>query len=196
MHLRNFCQTIHSALLQTFYRSNWIWKVNGWLQFRKYPTLRCTKISQREISCLLIETFQIIPNFTVLNPVFSFPSLILLKPWTLTSKKGTITARNVSRPNQKDETYLANERCGVALFTKVSGQFYRSNVGNEFGVMFRGKGPHEPEFVHDILRIHSLLIYTHLIDSNMVGETKIPLLRWFPFFQSWKATTLKQLDSK
>ena len=36
MHLHNYFQTIHSALLQNFRRSNWTWKVNGRLQFRKY----------------------------------------------------------------------------------------------------------------------------------------------------------------
>ena len=31
--LHNYFQTKHSALLKSFYQSNWIWKVNGTLQF-------------------------------------------------------------------------------------------------------------------------------------------------------------------
>ena len=47
--------------------------------------------------------------------------------------------------------------------------------------MLRGKGPHKPEFAYDIVHIHSLKIYTDLIEYNIVGDTKAPLLRCFPF---------------
>ena len=47
--------------------------------------------------------------------------------------------------------------------------------------MLRGKGPHIPEFVYGIVRIHSLMIYTDLIEYNIVGDTKAPLLRCFLF---------------
>ena len=54
--------------------------------------------------------------------------------------------------------------------------------------MIRGKGPHEPDFAYDIVRIHSLMIYNNLIEYNIVGDTKAPLLRFFPFFeaQGWR----------
>ena len=45
----------------------------------------------------------------------------------------------------------------------------------------RGKGPHKAEFAYDIVRIHSLMIYTDLIEYNIVGDTKAPLLRCFLF---------------
>ena len=60
-------------------------------------------------------------------------------------------------------------------------------VMNKFGVMLRGKGPHKPEFAYDIVRIHSLMIYTDLIEYNIVGDTKSPLLRCFPFFSKHKS---------
>ena len=44
-----------------------------------------------------------------------------------------------------------------------------------------GKGPHEPEFAYDIVRIHSLMIYINLVEYNIVGDTKTPLLRCVPF---------------
>ena len=32
------------------------------------------------------------------------------------------------------------------------GHIFGSNVGNVFGVMMRGKGPHKPELAYDIVR--------------------------------------------
>ena len=45
----------------------------------------------------------------------------------------------------------------------------------------KGKGPHEPEFAYDIASIKSLMIYSDLVEYNIVGDTKAPLLRCFPF---------------
>ena len=87
----------------------------------------------------------------------------------------------VSRKTQKVEIYLANERSGLALFSTDLEHFFGSNVGYEFGVMLRGKGPHKPNFANYIVRIHSLMIYTDLIECNIVGDTKAPLLRCFLF---------------
>ena len=69
------------------------------------------------------------------------------------------------------------------------GHIFVSKVGNEFGVMLRGMGPHKPEFAYDIVRIHSLTIYTDMIEYNNVGDTKAPLLRCFSFYceaQVWR----------
>ena len=97
MHLRNFFQPIHWALLQIFYQRNWIWKGSGRLQFRKYPTHQCTKVSRRENFCFLTGTFQSRQNSFIWNLVFTLPLRILLKPWTLSFKKDTITAKTVSQ---------------------------------------------------------------------------------------------------
>ena len=70
----------------------------------------------------------------------------------------------VSRRTLKVEIYLANEGSGLAFFSTDLGQIFGSNVGNEFGVMLRGKGPHKPEFAYDIVCINSLMIYTDLIE--------------------------------
>ena len=32
------------------------------------------------------------------------------------------------------------------------------------------KGPHEPKFAYDIVRIHSLMIYSDLVEYNIVGH--------------------------
>ena len=76
----------------------------------------------------------------------------------------------VSRRMQKVENYLANERSGPAFFTTDLGKIFGSNVGNELGVMLRGRRPHKPELAHDIVSIHSLMIHTDLIEYNIVGD--------------------------
>ena len=96
----------------------------------------------------------------------------------------------VSRRTQKVEIYLANEGSGLAFFRTDLGHIFGSNVGNEFGVMLRGKGPHKPQFAYDIVRIHSLMIYTDLIEYNIVGDRQAPLLRCFLFFRSSSLETL------
>ena len=93
----------------------------------------------------------------------------------------------VSRKTQKVEIYLANEASGLAFFSTDLGHIFGSNVGNEIGVMLRGKGPPKPDFAYDIVRIHSLMIYTDLIEYNIVSFTKAPLLRCFPFFSKLKS---------
>ena len=52
----------------------------------------------------------------------------------------------VSRRTLKVEIYLANEGSGPAFLSTDLGHIFGCNVGNELGVMLRGKGPHKPEF--------------------------------------------------
>ena len=93
----------------------------------------------------------------------------------------------VSRRTQKVEIYLSNDGSGLAFVSTDLGHIFGGNVGNEFGVMLRGKGPHKPEFAYDIVRIHSLMINTDLIEYNIVSDTKAPLLRCFPFISKLKS---------
>ena len=78
----------------------------------------------------------------------------------------------VSRRTLKVEIYLANEASGLGFCSTDLGHVFGSSVANEFGVMLRGNGPHKPEFAYDIVRIHSLMIYTDLIEYNIVADTK------------------------
>ena len=66
------------------------------------------------------------------------------------------------------------------------GHIFGNNVGSEFGVLMIGKGPHEPEFGYDIVRVHSLMIYSDLVEKNIVGDTTAPLLRCFHFISKLK----------
>ena len=92
----------------------------------------------------------------------------------------------VSRKTQKNVTMLANDTSGLAFCSTDLGHIFGNNVGKEFGVLMIGKGPHEPEFAYDIVRIHSLMIYSDKEEYNIVGDTKAPLLRCFPFISKLK----------
>ena len=94
---------------------------------------------------------------------------------------GTCITVKVSRRTQKVVSMLANDTSGLAFCSTDLSHIFGNNVGNEFGVLMIGKGPHEPKFAYDIVRIHSLMTYSDLVEYNIVGDTKAPLLRCFPF---------------
>ena len=96
----------------------------------------------------------------------------------------------ISRKTQKVEIYLANEGSGLASFSWDLGSILGSNFADDFGVIWRGKGPHKPKFAYDIVRIHSLMIYTDLTEYNIFGDTKNPLLCCFLFIPKLKPETL------
>ena len=64
----------------------------------------------------------------------------------------------VSQRTQKVVNLLAKDTSGLAFCSTDLGHIFGNNVGNEFGVVMIGKGPHEPEFAYDFVRIHSLMI--------------------------------------
>ena len=77
---------------------------------------------------------------------------------------------------------LANDTSGLVFCSTDSG----NNVGNEYGVLMIGNGPHEPEFAYGLVYILSLMLYTNLVEYNIVGDTKTPLLRCFPLISKLK----------
>ena len=96
----------------------------------------------------------------------------------------------VSRRTQKNVIMLANDSSGLAFCSTDLGHIFGNNVGNEFEVLMIGKGPHEPEFAYDIVRIHSLMSYSDIVEYNIVGDTKAPLLRCFPFISKLKGVDI------
>ena len=57
---------------------------------------------------------------------------------------------------------------------------------NQTGVMIKGKGPHYTQYSYDIITIHSLMIFSDIIEFNIVGDTKTPLLRCILFISKVK----------
>ena len=99
---------------------------------------------------------------------------------TLTQERNnrneTCITGKVFRRTQKLVIMLANVSSGLAFCSTDLCHFFANNVGNEFAVLMIEKGPHEPEFAYDIVRIHSLMIYSDIVDYNIVGDTNAPLL--------------------
>ena len=58
---------------------------------------------------------------------------------------------------------------------------------NQTGVIMKGKGPHYLQYSYDNIRIHSLMIYSDIIEYNKVGDTKTPLLCCIPFISKVKS---------
>ena len=145
MHLQGYFQTIHSVLLQTFCRSNWIWKVKGRLQFRNCLTHQYTKMSLRESSCCLLKKIQ--SRFYYLEPclypsITDFAQVINILIQGRHNQSGSFLTIKVSRKMQKVEIYVANDVSGFAFFSTDLGHIFGSNVGNEFEVMLRTNGHH------------------------------------------------------
>ena len=93
---------------------------------------------------------------------------------------------NVSRRSQKVVIILAIDTSGLAFCSTNLGHIFGKSVGNQFGVLMKGKGPHEPQFAYDNVRIHSLMIYSDLVEYTIVDNIKAPLLRCFPFISKLK----------
>ena len=106
----------------------------------------------------------------------------------------------VSRRSQKVVFILANDTSGIAFCSADLGDIFGNIVGNEFVVLIKRKGPHEPEFAYDIVRIHSLMIYSNLVEYSIVGDTKAPLLRCFSLYlkakgwRHYKNSTVHELS--
>ena len=49
-----------------------------------------------------------------------------------------------------------------------------------------GAGKHFPKFPYDIVRIHTLMIYSDIIEYTIVSDTKAALLRCIPFISKVK----------
>ena len=90
----------------------------------------------------------------------------------------------VSRMSQKVVIILANDTSGGAFCSTDLSHIFGNNVGNQFEVLMKGKGPHEAQFAYDIVRIHSLMIYSDLVEYSIAGDTRAPLLRLFSLSQS------------
>ena len=101
--------------------------------------------------------------------------------------RDTCITIKVSRVMQIVKVYLANEESNLAIFSTDLGHIFGGDVRSDSGILMRGKEPHEPTFAYDIVRIHSLMIYTDIVEYNIVGDTKAPLLRCFPFISKLKS---------
>ena len=96
----------------------------------------------------------------------------------------------VNMVTQKIEVYLANEESSLTICSTDLGHIFGGDVRNDLGILIREKGLHQPTFAQDIVRIHSLMIYTDIVEYNIVGDTKAPFHRCFPFFSKLNSDDL------
>ena len=73
----------------------------------------------------------------------------------------------IPRRTQKSELSSISDDTSLVIFSTDLGDIFCGDVGDDKGVLMRGKGPHEPKFAYDILRIHSLKIYTDIVEYNI-----------------------------
>ena len=85
---------------------------------------------------------------------------------------------------------LANDTSGLAFCSTDLGHIFGNNVRNEFGVLMIGKSAHEPEFAYNIVRIHSLMSDSGIVEYSNVGDTKTLFLRCFRFISNLNGETL------
>ena len=95
--------------------------------------------------------------------------------------RDTCITIKLSRVTQKVQVYLAKEESSLAVFSTDLGHIFGGDVTNDLGILMSGKSPHEPTFAYDIVRIFSLMIYTDIVEYNIIGDTKTLLLPCFAF---------------
>ena len=66
-----------------------------------------------------------------------------------------------------------------SIFSTDLAHILRGDERNVLGILMCGKESHGPTFAYDIVRNHSLLIYTDIVEYFVVGDTKAPLFRFF-----------------
>ena len=93
----------------------------------------------------------------------------------------------VNRITQRICLSLPNENSLLGVFsTDLCHVFGCEEAVYGMGVFMSGAGPYFPKFPYDIVRIHTLMIYSDIIEYNFVGDTKAALLRRIPFISKIK----------
>ena len=107
-----------------------------------------------------------------LEPGGLYPSITEVFEAMNTQSQRVWLSKKVPWRKQEIEKYLANGGSRPAFFITDLGHVFGTNVGNEFGMMLRGIGPHKSEFGHNIVPIHPLMVYRDMSEYNTVGGTK------------------------
>ena len=163
---------------------------NGRLQYPSCLTLQCTKI------LLWVNFFYTEFSKEAKEP----PEPYTLKPGLYTSISEIVNAMNdlISDRRKRNEKYITahvdkiTQQVNISLRKDISSLVFCSNdlthifgvesLEPDSGLLMYGIGPHKNQLAYEIVRIHSLMIYTDLVEYNIIGDTKAPLLRCIPFF--------------
>ena len=130
-----------------------------------YPSM-CQKVAEG-LSRFFVKKLSISSEFYYLElgPYQSITDIVEIKNTLIQGRHNhnekCLTHEGLEERKKMRFNYQEND--GVMHFFTELGQIFGSNVGNEFGVILIGSGLHKPVFAYDIVRIHSLIIYTDLI---------------------------------
>ena len=93
----------------------------------------------------------------------------------------------VNRITQRISLSIPNENLLLVIFSTDLCQVFRCEEAvYGMGVFISGAGPHFPKFRYNIVRIHTLMIYSVFVEYNIVGDTKAALLKCIPFISKNK----------
>lgn len=120
------------------------------------------------------------------EPVSILPGLYLSLDEIFQSVNDALRLRNRQSADLKWKVDSITRHCEIELASENSQLVFGSQdlcsiLGFSKGVWFNSKGPHKSEFPIDILRFHSVMVYTDIVEFSIIGDTKAPILRCFPF---------------
>ena len=93
----------------------------------------------------------------------------------------------VNRITQRISLGLTNKNSLLVIFsTNLFQVFGCEEAVYGMGISMSGAGPHFPKFPCDIVRIHTLMTFSDIVEYNIIGDTKAALLRCIPFISKIK----------
>ena len=114
------------------------------------------------------------------------PGMYLSLDEIFQSMNDALRLRNRQSVELKWKVDSITRHCEIELASDKSQLVFASQdlcsiLGFSQSVWFSSKGPHGSEFPIDILRFHSVMVYTDIVEFSIIGDTKAPILRCFPF---------------
>ena len=130
------------------------------------------------------------------DPLYIDPGLYLSLEEILTAMETALKKKNRNKKmGIKWNVNTFNRVVEIQLPDKdsqfvVGSRDLSSILGFSTNIWFKGVGPHKSLFPVDILRIHSLMVYTDIVEYSIIGDTKAPVLRCFPFAHKLERETI------
>ena len=114
------------------------------------------------------------------------PGMFLSLDEIFQSMNDALRLRNRQSVELKWKVDSITRHCEIELASDKSQLVFASQdlcsiLGFSQSVWFSSKRPHRSEFPIDILRFHSVMVYTDIVEFSIIGDTKAPILRCSPF---------------
>ena len=94
---------------------------------------------------------------------------------------------NVNKVTQRISLSLPNEKSILVIFSAdLCHVFGCEEAVNAMGVFMIGVGPHFPKLPFDVVRIHTTMIYSDIVEYSIVGDTEAALLPCILFISKVK----------